>query len=101
MVPKIGVLNILSNHSFLNLDSSSYKLVLEEPTYFISFFSHFFKFQYFLSYSENIFMWQVSDEFHAEVADFAVSTAMATSNKTLSVQLMEAVLDRKQNAVIR
>lgn len=46
-------------------------------------------------------MWQVSDEFHAEVADFAVSTAMATSNKTLSVQLMEAVLDRKQNAVIR
>ena len=43
---------------------------------------------------------KVSDEFHAEVADFAMATAMTTSNKTLSVQLMEATLERKQNAVI-
>ena len=43
---------------------------------------------------------KVSDKFHAEVADFAMATAMATSNKTLSVQLMEAALERKQNVVI-
>ena len=43
---------------------------------------------------------KVSDEFHAEVADFAMVTAMATTNKTLSVQLMEAALERKQNTAI-
>ena len=43
---------------------------------------------------------KVSDEFHAEVVDFAMTTAMSTSNKTLSVQLLEAMLERKQNQVI-
>ena len=43
---------------------------------------------------------QVSDEFHAEVADFAETTAMATANKTLSVQLLEAMLKRTMNPVI-
>ena len=42
----------------------------------------------------------VSDEFHAEVADFASLSALASSNKTLSVELLDAVLERKGNSVI-
>ena len=43
---------------------------------------------------------QVSDEFHAEVSEYASDSALASSNKTSSVELLEAVLVRKGNPVI-
>ena len=43
---------------------------------------------------------QVSDEFHAEVSEYASDSALASSNKTLSVELLEAVLVRKGNPAI-
>ena len=42
----------------------------------------------------------VSDKFHAEVSEFSTDSAIASTNKTLSVELLEAVLARAGNKEI-
>ena len=42
----------------------------------------------------------MSDKFHAQVSELAADSAMASSNKTLSVQLVQAILERKGNVEI-